>query len=138
MKSKTVLCDINIILDVLLKREPYFDKSFQVLNLINKWKIKGYISWISIDTIAYILKRNGKDIWQVKWIIEKLLQIFYVAEINKWVLLQAVQSDFQDIEDAIQYYSALHSFCDILITRNIKDFISFWDVFIISPENFIQ
>lgn len=35
---------------------------------------------------------------------------------------KAISSDFKDFEDAIQYFSALATNCDLIITRNEKDF----------------
>ncbi len=133
-----VLCDINIILDVFLKREKFFENSYKVLELINSWKIEWFLSWISIDTIAYILKRNWKTIGEIKEILNELLKIFNIAEINKSVILSSLGNEFDDIEDSIQYESSIYSLCDYLITRNIKDFKWELENDIIYPEDFVK
>ena len=38
------------------------------------------------------------------------------------VVEKAINSNFKDFEDAMQYFSALASNCNIIITRNEKDF----------------
>ena len=38
------------------------------------------------------------------------------------VIEKAINSNFKDFEDAMQYFSALASNCDLIVTRNEKDF----------------
>jgi predicted nucleic acid-binding protein len=138
MYKLKVLCDINIILDVLLKRDIFFDNSYKIFEKINNWEIEWFLSWISIDTIAYILKRNWKNINEIKKILKELLQIFNIAEINKSIILNSLNNDFFDIEDSIQYESSIYSMCNYIVTRNKKDFIWILELDILTPEEFLK
>ena len=52
--------------------------------------------------------------------IKLLLELFEVTQVDKTVLLSAMQTGFSDFEDAVLYKAAQHSDC--IVTRNIKDF----------------
>ena len=132
-----VLLDINIILDICLKREKHFNHSFSIFQLINNWNINWYLSWISIDTISYILKKNWIKFSEIKNILKKLLSILNIATIDKTIVINAINSNFNDIEDALQYFSALNSWCNTIITRNKKDFKTWWNIQVLTPQEYI-
>lgn len=131
-----VLCDINIILDVFLKRDPFFEKSHKIFQDIASGNLDGYISGISIDTIFYILRKNDKTAEESKAIIQDLLLIFSIANIDQLVIEKALEIKTRDLEDAIQLASAEEENCAFLITRNQKDFPSNSSVEVMSPEEF--
>lgn len=61
----------------------------------------------------------------------------HIIELTGSVLEQAKQDlKFRDYEDAIQYYSA-KSKCDVIVTRNKKDF-PHKDVKVMNPEEFLS
>lgn len=69
--------------------------------------------------------------------IGDLLCFFDVASVDKEVIIQALQSDMSDFEDAVQAYSAKQKNISIIITRNEKDFLeSGLEVY--TPETFLQ
>ncbi len=138
MYQARILCDINIILDVFLKRERFFENSYKIFEKINDWEIEWFLSGISIDTIAYILKRNWKNNKEIKNILKELLKIFGIAEINKSVILKGLWNDFIDIEDSIQYESSVYSLCNYIITRNVKDFKWELELVVLTPEDFFK
>ena len=53
-----IFCDLNIILDVLLDRKPFVEFSYKIFKLAQSGKLELVMSAISVDTLAYILKRN--------------------------------------------------------------------------------
>jgi predicted nucleic acid-binding protein len=59
---------------------------------------------------------------KVREILRKLKVLVNVISLDSKVLDLALNSDFKDFEDAIQYYAAMESDIDIIITRNLKDF----------------
>ena len=48
--------------------------------------------------------------------------LFKNLPLNDKIIQLAIASDFNDFEDAIQYYTALENNITTLITRDLKDF----------------
>lgn len=118
---KKVYFDTNILLDIVLDRKPFVNEALILLDLIENNKILGYINSLSIVNIHYLVsKQKGKV--TAKQIISDILQFFDVVNVDKSVIIQALDSDFNDFEDSVQEFSALSSGIDILLTRNTKDF----------------
>jgi len=117
----TVLIDLNILLDVLQKREPFYETSARLLALIETGKIRGYIASHSITTLFYLIKKDRSTI-EAKAIITNLLQFMKVAAVDQSTIEQALNLDYPDYEDAVQMISAVQCKADYLITRNCKDY----------------
>ena len=116
-----VLVDINVILDVLQKREPFYKASAGLLAALERGEAKGYVSAHSITTLYYLLQK-GKSSFEARATITSLLQIFKIAQVDQETIEQALTLEFRDFEDAVQMVSALRSKVDFLITRNVKDY----------------
>ena len=131
-----VLLDINVILDVLQKREPYYEDSAEVLSLCADGKINGYISAISFGTLHYVLSKYvGKK--KALTSLTKLRAFTSVANVNQGAIDLALASSFSDFEDAIQYYCAVENTVDQIITRNKKDF-SKAKLTVSTPKEFLR
>ncbi|MDI6715907.1 MAG: PIN domain-containing protein [Actinomycetota bacterium] len=116
-----VMIDTNIIFDVLTEREPYYTDSALIWSWSKEKIITGFISAISINNIYYISKKvNG--IPYAQKLVDQLLEEFEIISLTKNILKQARTVANKDYEDLIQYFSAIHEGCDILVTRNKKDF----------------
>ncbi len=118
---KNIFIDTNIIIDVYTEREGFYISSAKVLSLINNGKFKGFVSALTYPNIFYILKKilgNEKAIE----ILEKTKNICDTVPLDIKCIELAMVSDFTDLEDAIQYYSAVTSSCSCIITRNPKHF----------------
>lgn len=118
---KSVLCDINVILDVFLKRDPHYSPAARLFALIEEKKLQGYLSAQSFPTMFYLLSRELKREKAMR-VLEKLRIVFRVAAVDEKVIDLSLASTFKDFEDAVQYYSALHVKADCLITRNKADY----------------
>jgi hypothetical protein len=124
MASKpVVLIDLNILLDVLQKREPFFATSALLLAAVETGRIEGYVAAHSITTLFYLLQK-GKSPSDARATITNLLQFLKIAPIDQTTIEQALNLDFQDFEDAFQMICAVQCKADCLITRNIKDYKS--------------
>lgn len=131
-----LLFDTNILLDVFQQRPDFYHGSSQLINMAEIGKINGCISAISFNNCFYILKRycgNEKS----RQTLRIMRDIFEVAAVNSLIINQAIDSDIDDFEDAIQYFSAIHSKSDYIITRNQKDFKKSI-IPAISPEEFLS
>lgn len=116
-----IVFDTNIILDVLLIREPHAEMSMNLFDTVVNKEIDGYLCATTITTIDYLVSKfQNKQ--KARELICQLLDVFSVAEVNETVLTKAVVSDFSDFEDAVLYQSACYSGVNGLVTRNSKDF----------------
>jgi len=131
-----VLIDTNVIFDVLIKREPFYLNSAKVWTLSREEIIEAYIAAISITNLFYIVKKlKGQE--AAEDFTDQLLNDFNVVELNKDIIKQARTLPGKDLEDLIQYFSALHQGCEVLITRNKKDFPTV-GLSILTPTEFLQ
>ncbi len=118
---KKLLVDTNIIIDLLAKREEFYKPAAQLFSLADQKKVELYVCSLSFATAHYILSRQIAES-KVREILRKLKVLVNVISLDSKVLDLALNSDFKDFEDAIQYYAAIESRIDIIITRNLKDF----------------
>lgn len=116
-----ILFDTNVILDVFLEREPFFEASSQVLGFAEQDIIEGWICGTTVTTIHYLLAK-ALTRHEAEEHLNDLLKIFHVTSVNRVVLEDALTSNFKDYEDAVLYHSALHANLEAILTRNQKDF----------------
>jgi len=132
---KTILCDINFILDIFLKREPFYSPAAQISSMIETKRLKGYLCANSFPILFYILVKELKRDKAMK-ILEKVRIVFRVATVDEKIIDLSLASDFSVFEDAVQYYSAVSTKADCLITRNKINYIAS-DLSIMTPEEFL-
>ena len=127
--------DTNIVIDLLAKREPFYKEAVKIFTLAYNQKILLFISPLTYANAAYILRKNGAE--RVRLLLSNLRQLSQVTEYDEVVVDKSLSSGFKDFEDALQYYSPLTKDVDVIITRNLKDFI---DVTcpVLSPDEFLS
>ena len=116
-----IFLDTNIVLDFLGEREGFYEPAAKILTLADQKKIEIYTSPTSISNTYYLLSRFENT----KIALEKIRKFKVLCSISMMddeVIEKAINSDFKDFEDAMQYFSALASNCDLIVTRNEKDF----------------
>jgi predicted nucleic acid-binding protein len=116
-----ILIDINVLLDVLQKREPFFETSAGLLAAVEAGHVWGYIAAHSITTLFYLIQK-GRSSADARATITNLLQFIKIVPVDQSTIEQALNLDFRDFEDAVQMISAVQSKVDCLVTRNIKDY----------------
>lgn len=132
-----VLIDTDVILDFFFDREPFAEFATEILNRCEENKIKGFTTPVIICNVYYLLSKTANH----QIIIEKLkqlLNIIEITEMNKDVVLDALNSDFKDFEDALQNFSASkNGKITIILTRNIKDFKKS-KLAVMTPETYLK
>lgn len=119
---KKVFVDTNVLIDLLAKRQPFYDEVAKLFTLAEIKKIELSVSSLTIANTAYILLRELNAL-ESKQIIRKLRIIVRVLPVDEKVVDMALNDNsFTEFEDAIQYFSALDSSQDVIITRNLRDF----------------
>ncbi len=120
MKDRLFL-DTNVILDLLGEREPFYDSAAKIATLADKGKVKLIVSALSYSTVFCLLSRF-EDVDSVKEKLRKFKIISDTSDLTSKIIEKGLSSAFSDFEDALQYHCALKADCNILITRNGKDF----------------
>lgn len=116
-----ILFDTNIVLDVLMDRQPYADAAVELFSKVEDGTVMGYLGATTITTVFYLAAKTvGAARAQAE--IKKLLTLFEVAPVNRPVLEAALVADFKDFEDAVIHEAACHVGADAIVTRNQKDF----------------
>ena len=117
-----VLLDTNIILDLLAKREPFYNGAARIFTLADKSKLMLFTTSLSIANTYYILSnlKSASDAREILRNFRVLVSIIGVDE--KITDLSLNDHSFRDFEDAIQYYSALENNIGFIITRDSKGF----------------
>lgn len=136
-KNMKLLIDTNVVLDVLLKREPFYPAAADVLNLVQRDDVREYISASAVTDIYYIAHRQLRDKTAVKELLKKLLQIVAVAAVSEREIINALNLAWGDFEDSVQYSVALLNEMDGLVTRNPKDYTG-TDLPIWEPNQIVQ
>lgn len=122
MASKpAVLIDLNILLDVLQKREPFFEASAGLLAVVETGQIDGYVAAHSITTLFYLIQK-GNSASDARATITNLLQFIKIIAVDQSTIEQALNLNFRDFEDAVQMISAVQNKMDCIVTRNVKDY----------------
>ncbi|MBM7556779.1 PIN domain-containing protein [Halanaerobacter jeridensis] len=131
---KKIIVDINVIMDLSLKREG-FNMAEKTFDICLKDDIQGYVCAHEITILSYLLQRKFK-LQKVKYFLEEILDIFQIISVNNKILKSALDSEIKDYEDAVIELSALETEVDYIITRNLKDFKNS-RVEALSPEEFV-
>lgn len=108
-------------LDLLGERESYYDSIARIATLADKGEVKLTVSTLSYSTVFYLLSKF-EDSKIVKEKLRKFKIISETSDLTDKIIEKGLSSNFSDFEDALQYHCALKADCNILITRNVKDF----------------
>jgi predicted nucleic acid-binding protein len=118
---KKLFLDTNIILDLLANRMPFYTEAAELFSLADNKEIKLSISSLCLADTHYILSKQNPDL-EVRKILRKFKVLVNVLPLDDKISDLALNSEFRDFEDAIQYYTAIENHQDIIITRNQQDF----------------
>jgi predicted nucleic acid-binding protein len=121
MVMKKILIDSDICLDVITGRVLFEKESAMILQYSEDNVINGLVSAESFSNMYYVLRKLSSSEKAIRQ-LTNLRRIVTVGEITMAVIDQALSSGWRDFEDAIQYFCALESDCDAIVTRNRYDF----------------
>ena len=117
-----LLIDINIVIDLLAKREPYYAGAARLFSLADMGQVTLSVSSLTFANTNYTLLKETNP-QEAKLILRKFKLLADVLPLDDKIINLALNdTEFQDFEDALQYFSALENNQDIIITRNLKDF----------------
>jgi len=118
-----ILLDSNIAIDVALKREPFYNSAEKVIGL-SQGGIGLFISASTITDIYYIVRKSTGNKETAITLIKGLLENIDIATVTGNEIRQAVNLNWGDFEDAVQYAVGESIAVDYIVTRNKNDFAS--------------
>jgi predicted nucleic acid-binding protein len=129
--------DTDVIIDFLIDRKPHSREAAVIFTLIDQKKIKGYASSLTFSNLYYVLRKIESHN-KVKSKLESLSKFIGILKVEEQTIKEALESDFPDFEDSIQYFSALDSKkIDVIITRNTKDYKKS-DIPVMTPGDYLK
>jgi predicted nucleic acid-binding protein len=118
---KKLLFDTNVILDVLLDRQPQVAGSAATWAAIETGMAEGMLSAHAVTTIDYLVRKELGTIKATR-IISSILRVFRVAAVDGAVIQGALQLPLPDFEDAVTAAAARLAGCECIVTRDPKGF----------------
>ncbi len=116
-----LLIDTNIILDILMAREPYYKDSAQISKLCETSIAEGYISTLTFANLAYIMRKELNP-EKLENVLKTLSLLYRFEDLTATDINTAASLKWDDFEDAMQASIARRIHSDYIITRNLKDF----------------
>ena len=116
-----VLIDLNVILDVLQRRVPFYETSSRVLASAERHQFEGWVAAHSLTTLFYLLARYCSA-EQARMTIGDMLGFLSIAAVDQQTIEQALTLPYPDFEDAVQMMAAVQASMTHLVTRNIRDY----------------
>ena len=132
-----LMIDTNIILDVLLKRDPFFKDSKAVLDLCESRKIFGFISASTATDIFYLVRKALNSTDEAYTALGHILKIVKALTVTNDDVNTAFIQHAPDFEDCLLATCAKSNKCSGIVTRNKKDFLTF-GISTFSPEEIIE
>ena len=130
-----VLFDLNVVLDVLMRREPHFTNAARLWALAESSQIEGFLAAHSFTTLFYLYRRQSDPVGAYQ-AIRKLLRVFDVAGVDRQIIELACNLSWRDFEDAVQAMATSIAGCDHLVTRNPEDYTDL-PMTVIQPAEFL-
>lgn len=132
---KRIFIDTNVVIDVLVQRNGFLS-SAKVLALAKRGDVSLFVSVLTMANLAYILRKTlrGDDFYHE---MKKLSSLLNVVDITTGQFFSALKLQAKDFEDALQYFCAESNKCEVIVTRNKKDFV-FSSIDVKTPEELLN
>jgi predicted nucleic acid-binding protein len=131
-----IFVDTDVCIDLLSGRKPFNAAAEKMFSLADTGKIETCVSSLSFANIDYVLHSQYSSVHHSRQLLATFKSLVTVLPVDSKTIELAIASDFNDFEDAIQYYCAIENGINILVTRNIKDFKKA-RIHIMTPEVFL-
>ena len=133
--SKKIFIDADIILDLLCKRQPFYDYAAEIFTLGDTGEMELFTTSLVFANVFYIL-RKILGIEKAKVLLRKLRIMIHILPVNEKIVDLALNSNFSDFEDGLQYFTARENNINNLLTRNVKDYKE-KDLIIQTPKEYL-
>ncbi len=133
---KKLFVDTDIILDLLINREPFYLPAATIFSKADQNELKIFVSSLAFANLNYILSKQYSAAETRKKLIT-FKTLVTVLSVNDKVLELVLSSNFKDFEDGLQYFTAIENGIKILLTRNLKDYKAA-EISVMSAEQFLR
>lgn len=116
-----VLFDTNIVLDVLLAREPHAAPATVLFDYVARKDLDGLLGATTLTTIFYLAAKASSPA-QARRHVHTLLDLFEIAAVTRPVLAEALEGGFKDYEDAVLHAAARQAAAAAIVTRDPTGF----------------
>lgn len=120
-RTPRVLIDLNLVLDVLQKREPFYAASAGILACAETGLVEGLVAAHTLTTLFYLVAKD-QSAERARVALTELLQFLAVAPVDQAAIEQALNLPYTDFEDAVQMMAAVQAGAQYLVTRNVQDY----------------
>ncbi|MES1937481.1 type II toxin-antitoxin system VapC family toxin [Salinisphaera hydrothermalis] len=131
-----ILIDLNVVLDVVQKREPHYTASAAVMGRVTDGRVAACLPAHAFTTLHYLVSRHQTETTANR-VVDWLLRYFEVAGTTSRELRRARALGWPDFEDAVVAAAAESHSCTHIVTRNVRDF-SDSPVLALTPEEFLS
>lgn len=118
---KKLFFDNDVILDISIDRGMDIKDSVKLMNLVEEKVYEGYTSSVIFTNTYYIQRKLIGHEMSIGF-LKNLRLLLTVLSVGDSAIRNALESEFKDFEDAIQYFTALENGMDCIITRNASDY----------------
>jgi len=133
-----ILIDTNVVIDVLIQREPYFENSQLVLLASEQKYIKGFVSASAVTDIFYVVNKFLKNKKSTSELLKKhLIGSIYIAAVDSDIIIKSLETEWDDFEDCVQYIVGESISADYIVTRNSADFVN-GNINVVTPEELLN
>ena len=116
-----VLFDTNVVLDVLLARQPHAIPAAGLFDYVARRELDGLLCATTVTTVFYLAAKTVGPT-KARQHVHTLMGMFDVAPVTRAVLADALGAGFKDYEDGVLHEAARHAGATAIVTRNGKDF----------------
>lgn len=134
--NKQVFIEADVILDLLCKREPFYPYAAEIFTQGDTGKLVLVTTSVVLANVFYILRKATGTI-KARQYMRKLRILIGVLPVGEKIVDLALNSEFPDFEDAIQYFAARENHVETLLTRNVKDYKA-KDLLVQTPEEYLK
>jgi predicted nucleic acid-binding protein len=136
MAYSNAFVDSDVLLDLALFREPFYPYTQLLLHRGESGRLKLNTSSLVIANMNYILsKKLGAS--KAKDVLKAVKAIINILPFEDEAIDSALTGNIIDFEDAIQCFIAKKFGCDVIVTRNIKDYKQS-TIPVLTPEQFLK
>ena len=131
-----VFLDANVLIDVVQNRKDFVEASSKVLQLGLEGDCDLCASDITFTTVSYYARKNRTQ-EQLYDVLQTLREFIDIAPSGKVAIDRALRKKSKDFEDAVQYYAALRSGAEFIVSRNVRDY-PYNDITVLTPLEFLK
>lgn len=132
-----LMIDTNVILDVFIKRQPFYESSRKILEKCESKTVQGFVTASTVTDIFYLVRKATHSTETAYKCLGALFDIVKILPVTNDNVISAYTVKAHDFEDCLLAVCAKSNGCAYIVTRNEKDFEDF-DIPVISPDEVLN